>query len=132
MLPKEVLEAWENREAPAVLGTVSADGVPNIIYVGAIKLYKKTEYDFISTDCVFVVSDSAFLKTRKNILSSSNVSLLFISKDWKAFQIKGKVTYETAGAVFDSLSKWVDPKYASVGAAIINIEEVYCGAERLV
>lgn len=132
MIPKEIQEAWDNREGPAVLATVSATGVPNVIYVGAIKLYKRSEFVSMSADYMFVISDSAFSKTRENILTGSSAALLFISKDWKAFQAKGRIEYATDGKVFESLRDWVDPKYVPVGATMIIVEEIYSGAERLV
>jgi len=35
-LPDSVRQAWEDRDGPAILATVSPDGVPNIIYVGCV------------------------------------------------------------------------------------------------
>ncbi len=122
MLPAQVLEGWEKREGPAVLTTVDARGVPNTIYVGAIELEGHER---------FIIADSAFCKTRDNIKAGSRASLLFISKEGAAYQVKGRFEYYTEGALFDSVLKWADPQYEVMGAAVVVVEEVYKGAEKL-
>jgi len=122
ILPEIVSEAWEQREGPCVLGTVDSQQQPNIIYIGAIKKL---------TESTFVVADSAFHKTRANIANGSKGSLLFITKEWKAYQIICRIETLTSGELFDDLPNWVDPQYTSVAAVVLHVEEVFSGAEKL-
>ncbi|MCC6483770.1 MAG: pyridoxamine 5'-phosphate oxidase family protein [Armatimonadetes bacterium] len=121
-LPETVIKAWDQREGPAVLATVSDSGQPNAIYVGAIKLLDA---------CRFVISDSSFHKTRANIANGSLASVLFLTTDYNSYQIYGRLEYMTSGEVFDDLPNWIDPQYPPVAAVVVHVEEVYNGAVRL-
>lgn len=118
-----VTEAWTNREGPAVLVTVDAAKTPNAIYVGEIR-YVPGEG--------FIVADNYFCKTRANIQNGTKGAILFLTKDRKSFQVKGPLSYHTEGPVFDSMRSWHDPKYPGVAATLLQVEEAYSGAEKLV
>jgi len=122
-LPAQVLQAWEEREGPVVLTTVDANGKPNAIYATCTALY--------GTDRV-VVADNYFAKTQANILAGSKGSLLFITKDKKAYQIKGEIEYLKDGPIFDDMKQWNPTKHPGHAAAAVTVEEVYSGAEKLV
>ena len=117
-----LVEAWEAREGPAVLASVASDGTPNAIYVGEVQL---------RPDAGFVVADNYFDKTRKNIKEGSLGALLFITREGKAYQAKGALEYHTEGTVFDEMRRWHDPKHPGVAATVLEIEELYSGAEKL-
>jgi len=122
-LPEIAVQAWENREGPVVLSTVDASGIPNTIYVTCVKKI---------SDSKIVVADNKMHKTRANIKTGCAVSLLYITGEKKAFQLKGSVDYHTSGQIFDDMKNdWLDKKYPGYGAVVIDIEEVYSGAERL-
>jgi uncharacterized protein len=122
-LPKIVSEAWENRQAALVLTTVSEDGVANSIYATCVSKYDEE---------TLVVADNYFDKTRKNILSGSRGVLLFITEENKAYQIKGTIQYCQEGAIFDDMKNWNSEKHPGHAAAVLKVEEVYKGAEKLV
>jgi uncharacterized protein len=123
VLPNIVLEALENREGPAVFTTVSRAGVANSVYVGF--LHKLN-------DDKLVVADNYFDKTRQNILGGNPGVLLFITKEKKAYQVKGSLSYETSGEAYEDMKgNWLDEKYPGVAAVVLNVEEVFCGAEQL-
>jgi uncharacterized protein len=123
ILPEIVSEALDNREGPAVFTTVSEEGIPNSVYVGLVHKLNRGK---------LVVADNYFHKTRENILSGSKGSLLFITKEGKAFQVKGTVVRETRGEVFDDMkNNWLDAKYPGHAAVVLNVEEVFSGAEQL-
>lgn len=124
-LPDSVRQAWENREGPAILATVTPEGVPNIIYVAAISAI------FSPGDDRLVVADNYFDKTRKNILAGSPGAMLFMDTEGKACQVKGTIEYHTEGEIFDDMKSWNSPKHPGVAAAALRVEEVYCGAEKL-
>jgi predicted pyridoxine 5'-phosphate oxidase superfamily flavin-nucleotide-binding protein len=121
-LPVKVHQAWLHREGPAVLATVDKEMKPNIIYVGEI------QYD---SNEGFVVADNYFCKTRDNIKNGSTGSILFITMDKKSFQVKGSIAYHTKGPVFESMKAWHNPKLPGVAAVVLHVEEVFCGAEKL-
>ena len=121
-LPEVVSKAWEEREAVALLTTVDADGMPIAIYVLYVKKYDEER---------IVVADNYFNKTRANISNGSKGAFLFITKEKKSYQINGRIDYLTSGAIYDDMKKWVDPKHPAVAATVVNVEEVYCGGEKL-
>jgi predicted pyridoxine 5'-phosphate oxidase superfamily flavin-nucleotide-binding protein len=123
ILPVTVVEALDNREGPAVFTTVNEAGIPNTVYVGLVHKHSGEK---------LVVADNYFHKTRSNILAGSKGSLLFITKDKKAYQIKGSIDYETSGEIYDAMkSTWLPEKYPGHAAVVLKVEEVFCGAEQL-
>jgi uncharacterized protein len=121
-IPQSVLEAWKLRDGPAVLSTVGENSLPNSIYVSCVELYD---------DSIAVIADNYFDKTRANILNGSKGSLLFITEDHKAFQIKGSITYHTSGPIFNNMKSWNPKDHPGHAAAALTADEVYSGAERL-
>ena len=122
-LPTVVAQAWENREGPVVLTTVDVEGMPNAIYATCVRL---------SGDDAAVVADNFFNKTRVNILSGSKGSLLFITKEGKSYQIKGRIEYHTEGQVFDDMKQWNPSKLPGHAVAALIAEQVFSGAEQIV
>ena len=121
-LNETVSSAWENREGAIVFATVDKNNVPNAIYATCVKKYSNSQ---------MVIADNYFSKTRKNIQDSSKGSILFITKEMKSYQVKGSIEYQTRGPVFDDMKKWLDPKFPGLAAVVLNVEEVYSGAEKL-
>ena len=123
MLPDIVSKALDDREGPAVFTTVSEVGIPNSVYVGFVHKFSADK---------LVVADNYFCKTRSNIFAGGKASLLFITKERKAFQVKGGVDYETSGEIYDDMkNNWLDAKYPGHAAVVLNVEEVFNGAEQL-
>jgi len=121
-LPEEICKAWDNRDGAVILATVDENNVPNAIYATCVSLWK---------DKKIVVADNYFDKTRKNILAKSKGSVLFITKDKKAYQIKGVFAYVTDGELFDFMKSWNPSKHPGHAAAALNPEEIYSGAKKL-
>ncbi len=121
-LPEIVSNAWDNRQDVIVFSTVSADGSPNSIYATCVS--KRNENSI-------VVANNFFKKTIENIRSGSTGSILFLTKDDKSYQIKGRVEYFTEGEIFEEMQRWNPARLPGHGAAVIAVEEVYAGAERL-
>jgi hypothetical protein len=118
-----IAHAWTNREGPAVLVTVDAAKMPNAIYVGEIRHVPSEG---------FIVADNYFCKTRANIQNGTKGAILFLTKDRKSFQVKGPLTYHAEGPVFENMRSWHDPKYPGVAATLLQVEEAYSGAEKLI
>ena len=122
-IPENAKKAWDDRQGPCVFTTADRNGKPNSIWVTCVKM---------AAGDTIVVADNKFDKTRKNIDANPNVSLLYIAPEKKAFQVKGTVSYQTEGPLYDDMKKnWLDPKFPGRGAAVIHVEEVYSGAEKL-
>jgi predicted pyridoxine 5'-phosphate oxidase superfamily flavin-nucleotide-binding protein len=121
-MPESVRSAWEDRKGPVVLATVNADGVPNIIYASCVGAFGADR---------LVVADNYFDKTRANLQTPRTGSILFLTKEGKAFQVKGRLEYHTSGEVFDDMKTWNPPKHPGHGAAVLHVEEVYSGAEKI-
>ncbi len=122
VIPESVSEAWEDHKGPAVLTTVDDNGKPNAIYVTCIR---KVGEDSI------VIADNYFDKTRKNIFADSKVSVLFITSESKSYQMKGTVEYHKSGYIFDDMKKWNPKQHPGHTAALVKVEKIYSGAERL-
>ncbi len=121
-IPEDVRQAWENRQGAVVFTTVDEQGLPNSIYATCVSLFGE--------DTV-VVADNYFDKTRRNIKSGSRGSVLFITADNKAYQLKGHIEYHTSGAIFDDMKRWNPEKHPGHAAAALKVEEVFAGAKRL-
>jgi predicted pyridoxine 5'-phosphate oxidase superfamily flavin-nucleotide-binding protein len=123
VLPEAVSKAWDSHEGPIVLTTVDAEGNPNAIYATCVRKFSED---------TLVVADNFFKKTRANILSGSKGSLLFITKEGKSFQVKGRIEYHTEGAVYDDMKQWNSAKLPGHAAAALRVEQVFSGGEQLV
>ncbi len=122
-LTEEVIKAWENREGPVVLTTVDKDCNPNAIYATCVSKYGEDK---------LVVADNYFNKTKINILEGSKASLLFITKEGKSYQIKGDIDYYTDGDIYEDMKNWNPVKHPGHAAAVLNVMQVFSGAEKLV
>ena len=121
--PESVRKAWENRKGPLIFTTVDPNGIPNSVYVGAVSK---------QDDGTIIIADNYFDKTRRNILSGSKGSLLFITEQGKSFQMKGDIGYHTEGPLFENMKNWNSPKHPGHAAVAFKVTEVYTGAEKLV
>jgi uncharacterized protein len=120
-LPDSVQQAWEERDGAVVLTTVNVDGTPNAIYATCV-----SKFD----DEHLVVADNYFSKTQENIKAGSKGSLLFITKAGKAFQVKGSIAYDTDGLYYQDMKCW-NGERPGHAAAVLAVEEVYSGSQRL-
>lgn len=122
-LTPAALQAWEQRDERMVLTTCNPDNIPNSIWVICAKLINDEQ---------FVIANNAFHKTLNNISLGSKGSLLYIAPEREAYQVKGSLEYYTSGEIYQDMKKWLDSKYPGKGALVLNIEEVYYGAEQVV
>ena len=122
VLPEEVSKAWEERKGPIIFTTVDKNEVPNAIYATCVNKFAED---------TIVIADNYFDKTRNNILEGSKGSILFITSEGKAFQVKGTIEYHKEGDIFEDMKKWNPKKHPGNAAAALKVEEVYSGAKRL-
>ena len=105
-----------------MLATVDPQGTPNVIYVGLVSKYSED---------LLVIANYYFNKTQANILTGSRGSLLFITKDGKAYQVKGTLEYYSDGPIFDDMKNWNTGEFPVHGVAVLKVEHVFFGAERI-
>ena len=122
VLPKKVSKAWDERKGPVIFATVDGNGVPNVIYATCVNKFNED---------TIVIADNFFDKTQKNILAGSKGSILFITNEDKSFQVKGSIEYHKEGDIFEDMKKWNSKQLPGHAAAVLKVEEVYSGSEKL-
>jgi len=121
-LPQAVSDAWDDREPIVVLTTVSKEGIPNSIYVGVVGRYDNN---------TFFVANNYFSKTKQNIMADCKASLLFLTHERKSFQLKGSIELQENGPIYEAMKKLNPAQYPGHGVAVLHVEEVFSGADRL-
>ena len=104
-LPESVSKAWEDREGPIILSTVNGDGIPNAIYATCVSKFNES---------TIVIANNYFSKTLENIQAGSKGTILFLTKEGKSFQIKGRIAYHTEGEIYDDMKKWNPEKHPAM------------------
>jgi uncharacterized protein len=127
-LTEQVLRAWEGRPNPSSLATVDEDGTPNVIWVTCVHLLDDGRS---SGRARVAIADNYFHKTLANMLRGSRGSLLFRSKDDKPYQLKGEFEYHTEGEIFEGMKAWNHPNRPGKGMAVLLVDEVYSGPEKI-
>ncbi|MCD6405384.1 MAG: pyridoxamine 5'-phosphate oxidase family protein [Planctomycetes bacterium] len=120
-LPDVVEKAFKAGGTVSV-ATASAEGAPNVIYVGYSKLLD---------DGRLVIADNYFNKTRKNIEDNPKIAVVVGSADVGSVQVKGTCKRLTSGPEYDDMLTWVADKHPRAAAVVIDIEEAYNGAKKL-
>lgn len=120
VLPEKVSKAWDERKGPVIFTTIDKKGVPNSIYATCVNKFKED---------TIVIADNFFGKTQKNILTGSKGSILFITDEDKAYQIKGTIEYHKEGDIFKDMKKWNPKQHPGHAAAVLKVEKVYSGSE---
>ena len=121
-LTEKVSKAWDDRNGPVIFTTVDEKGMPNAIYATCVHKYDEE---------TIVIADNYFDKTQKNSLAGSKGSILFITGKGEAFQVKGAVEYHKEGDIFEDMKKWNPEKHPGHAAAVLKVNDVYSGAEKL-
>jgi len=126
-IPKHIQEII-NKQELHILSTSTKDGIPNIIYLKFLKVYN---------DKQILIANNIFFKTEKNLLENPRISFVVLDKKTrKSYQIKGTTEFHKDDKIFEDAVKWVEDKrsgpttYPKSGV-ILNVEEIYCGAEKI-
>ncbi|UDQ97241.1 pyridoxamine 5'-phosphate oxidase family protein [Lentisphaerota bacterium WC36G] len=122
-ISQDVINAWDNRVSAVVLTTVDREGVCNSVYATCVSMYKEEG---------IIIADNYFSKTRENIKNGQKIaSVLFITEENKAYQIKGEMEYHTEGEIFDNMKSWNPEKHPGHAALLVKISEIYSGSEKI-
>lgn len=126
-IPKDIQEII-NKQELHILSTSTKDGIPNIIYLKFIKVYNDNQ---------ILIANNKFFKTEKNLIENPIISFVVLDKEnKKSYQIKGSVEFHKDDNIFKDTVKWVEDKRSSLttypkSGIILNVEEIYCGAEKI-
>ncbi len=126
-IPEHIQEII-NKQELHILSTSTRDGVPNVIYLKFLKVYNDEQ---------ILIANNKFSKTEKNLTENPRASFVVLDKEnKKSYQIKGGVEFHTNDDVFEDTVKWVKEKSSSPdlhpkSGIIFNVEEIYCGAEKI-
>jgi predicted pyridoxine 5'-phosphate oxidase superfamily flavin-nucleotide-binding protein len=126
-MPKNIQEVIGKQDL-YVISTSSKDGMPNTIYVKFLKVYNDEQV---------VIADNKFSKTENNLQENPKMSFVVLDREnKKSYQVKGSVEVQKEGAVFDEVVKWVEEKRSgpmtnAKAAVLLNVEEIYSGAEKI-
>lgn len=121
-LPESVNRAWKKRKGPVVFSTVDQKGLPNAIYATCVRMRDEE---------MVIIADNFFDKTKQNIFSGSRGSILFITEEDEAFQLKGNIEYHQDGSFFEEMKEWNPKDLPGHAAALVKIEEIYSGSKRI-
>ena len=118
-MPPEVKETLE-KQKPIPIATASKSGVPNVVFVGLMK---------IVDDETLMFADNFFYKTAQNLKENPKISILcYSSETKKSFQIKGDVVVCKEGPDFEKMRAWVhgiNEKLPAKSCVMIKITEIY-------
>ncbi len=126
-IPKHIQDVINNQEVH-ILSTSTKEGVPNIIYLTFLKIYKDNQ---------ILIANNKFSKTEKNLLENPKISFVVLDKEnKKSYQIKGTVEFHKNDRIFKDTLEWVENERSSPtthpkSGIILNVEEIYCGAEKV-
>ncbi len=121
VIPERIRQAWEEVDGPWVFVTSDEHGVPNAVYVKSISIFEN--------ECI-VIADNKFHKTRHNLLDGCKTgSVLFLCRDGKAYQLKGRLEYHKEGREFDAMKQKNPSHHPGYAAAVLRVEACYCGSE---
>ncbi len=121
-LPKILLEAWQSQTGAPVMTTVDKIGVSNSIYVKSVSIFNNEK---------IIIANNYFDKTLKNIKSGCSGNFLFITDENKPYQLKGTYDYFTEGPAFDDMKTWNPSKHPGHGVAVLTVEEIYSGSNKI-
>ena len=118
-MPPEVKETLE-KQKPIPIATASKSGVPNVVFVGLMK---------IVDDETLMFADNFFYKTAQNLMENPKIAILcYSSETKKSFQIKGDVVVCKEGPDFEKMRAWVhgiNEKLPAKSCVMIKITEIY-------
>ncbi len=111
------------RKVPtAIIATATEDGMPNAIPVGAKKI--------IDNETI-LISDQFFNKTLANLKANPKMAISFW-EGHEGYQLKGNVTIETSGKLYEETAAWIAEKsmkagfpLKSKGIVLMKIEEIF-------
>ena len=123
---REEVKTAIDKAANVCVATTDASAVANVVYVSYLK-YQDDE--------TIIIADNKFGKTRQNLNTNSKLSFVVLDTDTKkSYQVKGTVTSYSEGEQYQSVVDWVHVKHPQTtpfAALYVEVEEVFCGSEKI-
>jgi len=122
VMPRQVMEKFNQPDTVKFLSTVDESGFPNVAYIASL---------MAPDEHTLIYADSMGVKTRRNLLSNGRVAAIVLLKEKLiAYQVKGVFQgFQTSGPYYEMLSarpEYFFNAYFGVRAAgVIRVEEVY-------
>ena len=104
------------------VATSHRDGTPNVVYIKYLK---------VVDDETVLLADNYLSKTRDNILANGKIAFVVLDEEKGSFQVKGTARRLTEGPLFDHMRQWVPDRLPRVAAVVMQVEDVYNGADHL-
>jgi len=120
-LTVEVKKAVSQQEVFPV-ATSNQDRIPNVVYIKYLK---------VIDDQTILIADNYLNKTRDNILNNGKIAFVVLDGDKGSYQIKGTAERFEKGSMYDEVRNWVPERLPRTAAVVMNVEEIYNGAERI-
>ena len=120
-LTVEVKKAVSQQEVFPV-ATSNQDRIPNVVYIKYLK---------VIDDQTVLIADNYLNKTRDNILNNGKITFAVLDGDKGSYQIKGTAERLEKGSMYDEVQNWVPERLPRTAAVVMNVEEIYNGAERI-
>ena len=120
-LTVEVKKAVSQQEVFPV-ATSNQDRIPNVVYIKYLK---------VIDDQTVLIADNYLNKTRDNILNNGKITFAVLDGDKGSYQIKGTAERFEKGSMYDEVQNWVPERLPRTAAVVMNVEEIYNGAERI-
>lgn len=110
------------------LATVSNDGRPNVVPIGAIRAISDNE---------LLIGDVLFDKTKKNLLENPHVAIaveVLEKESPSAYQLKGQAKIFTSGEIFEKAEEMLEDvrkrrsRHSNIklrSAVLVEVEEIY-------
>lgn len=92
-MSEEVIE-FVRSHRPAILATVSPEGMPNVAPKGSLTVLDRER---------LVYADLVEGRTSKNIEARPSVAVLVMDQEWRGYQIKGRGTRDPSGSAYAHL-----------------------------
>jgi uncharacterized protein len=121
-LPDLIKTEWLEKSGSVIVTTTDTHGVPNSIYATCVSVYD---------DEKILVANNYFCKTLGNVQDGCKGNVLFITKDNKAYQLKGTFDYVTEGELFEDMKNWNPDRLPGIGVAVLTVDEIYSGADKI-
>lgn len=125
-IPKPIQKVVDDQKL-YIISTTSSQGMPNTVYVKFLKIYNDNQ---------ILIADNKFFKTKKNLEENPKLAFVVLDNETKkAYQLKGSIEIHKQGQVFEDAKKWVEDetnlRLSPKSAIILNVEEIYSGADKI-
>jgi len=121
-LPEIIRDEWEKKIRAPVVTTVDSKGQANSVYASCVSIFNEEK---------ILIANNYFDKTLANLKAGCTGNLLFLTEEGTSYQLKGSLTHETEGEMFDDMKSWNPEKLPGVGVAILNVESIFSGSKEI-